>query len=225
MDKKNAQQILSETKKHYSLAASHFSRARSRAWPEMKFLIDKYVKEKDKVLDLGCGNGRFSEFFLDYLGVDSSQELIDIARENNPSKNFLVADALNLPLTDQSFDLIFSVSVLHHIPSKRLRSKFLQESKRVLKPGGTMILTVWDLWSNPNKRFTIIKSSLISLIGLKDFKDIEIDWYGAGKCYLHAFSLRELEKLAQENRFSLISSGRIELKKKKNLSNFYLVLR
>ncbi|MGL5063739.1 MAG: methyltransferase domain-containing protein [Microcoleus sp.] len=54
--------------------------------------------------------------------------------------NFLVADALNMPFADESFDLVWSLESGEHMPDK---IKFLQECCRVLKPGGTLILATW----------------------------------------------------------------------------------
>ena len=54
--------------------------------------------------------------------------------------NFLVADALNMPFPDDSFDLVWSLESGEHMPDK---IKFLQECYRVLKPGGTLILATW----------------------------------------------------------------------------------
>jgi len=228
MDKEYAKKILSETKRHYSLAADNFSRARSSTWPEIDSFFNKYFKDKNRVLDIGCGNGRFSYFFekSSYLGIDSSEELIKIALKNHPDKKFQVADALDLPFNDNSFNGVFSISVLHHIPSKELRDKFFMEIKRVLEPGGIVLITVWDLWSNPKKRKEIIKNGWKVLINQTevDYKDIKINWYGAKDCYVHCFSMRELKKIAKENGFVVFDSGRINLQNKKNWSNFYLLL-
>jgi len=54
--------------------------------------------------------------------------------------NFLVADALNMPFPDDSFDLVWSLESGEHMPDK---IKFLKECYRVLKPGGTLILATW----------------------------------------------------------------------------------
>ncbi|MEG4998261.1 methyltransferase domain-containing protein [Microcoleus sp. B4-D4] len=54
--------------------------------------------------------------------------------------NFLVADALNMPFPDESFDLVWSLESGEHMPDK---IKFLQECCRVLKPGGTLMLATW----------------------------------------------------------------------------------
>ena len=66
--------------------SGQFARARVKAWEEMRFLFDDYVKGKERILDLGCGNGRFYEMLegkdIEYIGVDVSKELIDIAKIN-----------------------------------------------------------------------------------------------------------------------------------------------
>ena len=52
-----------KTAEDYNLIAEQFSRARPRIWNEMRFLFNDYLIEGEKVLDLGCGNGRFYELF------------------------------------------------------------------------------------------------------------------------------------------------------------------
>jgi tocopherol O-methyltransferase len=53
---------------------------------------------------------------------------------------FQVADALDMPFADNSFDLVWSMESGEHMPDKE---KFLQECYRVLKPGGTFLMATW----------------------------------------------------------------------------------
>ncbi len=73
---------------------------------------------------LGCGNGRFYPAFkkrnVDYLGIDVSSKLIDIARSIYPEAKFEVSSIESIP--DKSFDKIYSIAVLHHIPSSSIAS-------------------------------------------------------------------------------------------------------
>ncbi len=102
------------------------------------------------VLDVGCGMGRFAEVATRWgarvVGVDLSAAA-EVAARNLAGRNFvaLQADVFNLPFAPESFDLIYSVGVLHHTPDCEAAVKVLD---RYLKPGG--ILAVW-LYSGYNK--------------------------------------------------------------------------
>jgi len=140
MEREYAEYLLRKTRENYNITADEFSRTREKPWEEVSFLFSDYLKEGDNVLDLGCGNGRYFEFFKSkktkYIGLDNSEKLIEIAKKKYGDNNFITADALNLPFTDNSFDKVYSLAILHHFPSKELRNQFLTQIKRVLKPGG-----------------------------------------------------------------------------------------
>ena len=148
MNRDYAKYLLDKTRQDYNLIAEDFSRTRGKMWEELKFL-EEYIIDGEKVLDLGCGNGRlyelFKEKFVDYDGVDSAEKMIEIAKSRYPKIKFRVADALNLPFPENFFDKVISIAVLHHIPSEEFRLQFLKEVKRVLKPEGKVILLVWNL--------------------------------------------------------------------------------
>ncbi len=154
METTKAKQIIEEMRENYDELSREFSNTRAYLWAEFCELAE-YVKNGDKILDLGCGNGRLYELFknrpIEYIGVDNSRRLIELAKENQlPSKfqapQFLVVDALDLPFQKQEFDVIFSVAVLHHIPSVELRRQFLDNCYKALRPGGRLILTIWNFW-------------------------------------------------------------------------------
>lgn len=91
------------------------------------------------VLELGCATGGMTHFFAKYfkkiIAVDIDTRAIDMARSSNTDKNvlFQVADALNLPFKDESFDLLICNHVYEHVP---LVHKMMTEIHRVLKKGG-----------------------------------------------------------------------------------------
>ena len=107
--------------------------------------------EGKRFLDLGCGAGMASYFWLTsgswrstspWIGVDIS-EAIDVAREQLgriPNTHFVQADALKLPFADESFDAILSEGVLHHTPSTR---EALSSATRVLAAGGEINFYVY----------------------------------------------------------------------------------
>jgi SAM-dependent methyltransferase len=103
------------------------------------------------VLDVGCGMGRFAEVATRWgarvVGVDLSKAA-EVAANNLSGERaaiFFQADVFALPFAPESFDLIYSLGVLHHTPDCERAFKVLP---RLLKPGGT--IAIW-LYSGYNK--------------------------------------------------------------------------
>ncbi len=100
------------------------------------------VKYKKPILDIGCGFGEFAGIFFNKsveVGIDIDDKDLFLARQTKKFKRLIIADARKLPFISNSFNTIFSNSVLEHIPNVE---KVLQESYRVLKPKGYLIYTV-----------------------------------------------------------------------------------
>ena len=104
------------------------------------------VRGCKRILDAGCGNGRYSRFLLrqadaDALltGFDLSQQMLARARKRLASARIglVAADLTRLPYADASFDAVVSGWVLEHLPDPR---PGLRELARVLKPGGKLLL-------------------------------------------------------------------------------------
>jgi SAM-dependent methyltransferase len=100
-----------------------------------------------RVLDAGCGMGRFAEIIQryggEYMGLDYSFA-IDAAQSNVghlPGVHFVQGNIFELPFADDTFDLIISLGVLHHTPNPRMAFAALP---RVLKRGGRLSITVYD---------------------------------------------------------------------------------
>ena len=95
---------------------------------------------KDKILDLGCGDGLnikilWSMGMHHITGVDISKELLKEAKQQIPKAKFCVASAENLPFPSNHFDTVLVDSVFHHL----LRyDKALREIRRVLNSGGVL---------------------------------------------------------------------------------------
>ena len=204
MEDDKAKNIIRRTIEDYNKISEKYSRVRNKPWEELKFLFSD-VKKGDMVLDLGCGNGRFYEYLkhAQYMGVDPSVELIKICKNNYPEAEFIIASGDKLSFEDNLFDKIFSIAVLHHIPSNKLRKEFLLEAKRVLKNNGIFTLTVWNLKEKA-----------------KGEKDVFIPWYGK-ETYFYCFNLEELIQLLKKCGFEIINSGEV-LIGEKPYSNFYI---
>lgn len=235
MEKEYAEYLMRRTHQDYNLVAKRFSSYRGVIWEEFKFLFNNYLKKGDKVLDIGCGNGRFCEIIqeagADYTGIDISEKLIEIAKKKFPKGMFIVGDALNIPFPEKSFDKVYAIALLHHIPSKDFRLKVLNEAKRVLKKNGLLIASVWNLWRGKKTRDLISKFALLRNLGKSelDSGDILMTFEKMENCYFHAFTKEELESLISEADFEIIKSGEIsrgskaKIRPKLSNSNFFVV--
>jgi len=96
-------------------------------------------KENEMILDLGCGTGDLSKQILDFgahvKGIDESKEMISEAKSKYPDIDFELADALNMPFSNQ-FDAVFSNAVLHWITSPE---RLLERVYESLKDNGRFV--------------------------------------------------------------------------------------
>ena len=231
MDKNYAQYLLSKVIDDYNLIAEDYARTRAFV-PEDIRALGEYTKSGDRVLDLGCANGRLFEVVKNknaiFLGVDVSEKLIGIAKEKYPEAKFQVASGLNLPFSENHFDKVYSISVIHHIPSEELRLRYLKEANRVLKPGGLLILRVWDFWRRKEGVRLFLKYAFLKLIGRSklDFGDVFLPWKNsrggiAAQRYFHCFTKKELENLIRKAGFKI---KKIWREGKDPRTNIYLVV-
>lgn len=134
-----------------------------------------YAKGK-KVIDVACGFGTGSKMLAEVaesvVGVDLSEEELGFARPNYEGGNlkFLKEDATKMPVPDNSFDLAVSFETIEHLDAVE-QSDFLKELRRVVRPGGVILLStpdhyVWQRlalsWDEHIKELT--KKELLSLL-------------------------------------------------------------
>ena len=166
----------------YAGFAGDFARTR-RGWPLGFERILPHLHSAANVLDVGCGNGRLLSFLTErgwhgrYLGVDSSAGLLAAAEQDlkgRPAEaGFRLADLLSphwaAPLVGLAPDAIACLAVLHHIPGAAHRARLVAECAGLLKPGGILIISVWQFLSTPRLRARILPWSRVGL------KDDEVD--------------------------------------------------
>jgi SAM-dependent methyltransferase len=110
-----------------------------------KVLSRLQLTAEDSVLDAGCGAGMFSSMVIDtgaqLIGVDAAPGLLEVARRRNPMNNFLEEDLESLPFMDNTFDVVTGFNSFQYAGSF---DKAVSEAKRVLKPGGRLVLVIWE---------------------------------------------------------------------------------
>jgi len=170
-----------EIKKYYNdLAATYDSNRFHNSYgkyidqQERIFLYNVLAtKPSSKILDVGCGTGRFLDF-ADF-GIDISPFMIEVAKSKFPDKEVKEGSVSNIPFQNHYFEAIFSMHVIMHL-NKEITKKFLEESHRKLNTNGTLI---FDFPSKKRRLATNYKSK---------------NWHAANQ-----FSIEEILKMTEAN--------------------------
>ena len=218
--------LLAINKRFYDEYSVVFGQTREKPWPAWRTLFRETPElwqgsEPLRILDVGCGNGRFGleaaqvlERPIHYVGLDQSQGLLEQARDKLSG----AADKLELREADLggptplpvggSFDLIGMFGVLHHLPGEAYRRSLLSTLGRHLKSGGGLWASWWMLHKTPRFPKKVVPwERLAELHGesaVPELDDLEsgdslLSWQkdGFGLRYLHFPEQAELERLAE----------------------------
>lgn len=121
-------------------------------WKDKLILQDLNYDAGESLLEIGCGAGAILGILgrafpaIKLAGIDLEHKQIEYARQHLDSLNISkvdlrVGDAVSLPWQDNSFDRLYAMWFLEHLPSPL---QVLKEAKRVLKPKGTITITETD---------------------------------------------------------------------------------
>lgn len=138
----------------YKEAAEDFSRTRTVIWPGVMHFLN-HIPNTSTILDAGCGNGKnIMKTSHNFIGLDSCEELLNIIRTKKEVNNktniidLVNASIISIPFKNNYFDAVMSIAVVHHIEQFLDRIKAFEELIRVCKPGGQVLITVWQIENN-----------------------------------------------------------------------------
>lgn len=112
--------------------------------------LKDYISPEDgvRLLDAGCGTGMMREICspCNYVGIDLEEDRVAELKQSGFDGELICGSLLDLPFSDESFDIILVSGVLHHLSDSECALAFLQFS-RVLKNGGHVVLfePIWPL--------------------------------------------------------------------------------
>ncbi|TVR20256.1 MAG: class I SAM-dependent methyltransferase [Anaerolineaceae bacterium] len=143
----------------YATTADDFDATRGSAWPGWSRLLDILPAPSApvRVLDVGCGNGRFGVFLAEawgaervrYHGVDNNADLLRYAREaladRTSAATFTAQDVIAQPLDTPTaaYDLVVAFGLLHHVPGHANRREFVAGLARLVTAGGHLAFACW----------------------------------------------------------------------------------
>lgn len=228
MDQSDAKEIVASVKDAYNKVATPFVTSRTRDWEEFEIIVP-YINSTITLLDAGCAHGRLVPTLLkhdlkkeNYTGIDISENLINKAKELFSDMHFDIGDVCNLPYQDNMFDVTISSAVLHHIPSQELRVQMIQELVRVTKPGGKIILLVWNAFHFPHlwKPIAISYIKALFTFGKQGPGDMHLPFFGKDtKRYVHVFTIRSLKNLF----VGILGSNNQTVEIKNTGKNFFII--
>jgi methionine biosynthesis protein MetW len=164
-------------------------------------VLAQHIGSTDDVLDIGCGDGRTSGAWAhdhagSYVGVDVSREAVEHAKGLGLDAR-TIEDASSLPFDDETFDAVLLIEVLEHLFQPQLA---VAEARRVLRPAGTMIVTV------PNVGHWRHRADLLLLGRFNPYGDalsLEEPWRDP---HIRFFTPRTLERMLDRAGIDVVAS-------------------
>ncbi len=226
MNSDTAHKLVQLNRQFYQSCASSFSLTRHHVQPGVHRVISEIIDqdpgESRELLDIGCGNGDLiaalaeGKFHGSYVGIDFSAPLM----AQNDFETFNIRfpyQFQEIDLTDPHamdilpefhFDVGVCFAVMHHLPGEEMRTNFIRQVHRLIKPGGFFVVSVWQFLRSPRlsnrvlpwEKFGFQRSDM-------DENDYLLDWRAqpgeTGIRYVHHFTEEELTQLVGSSGFTL----------------------
>ncbi len=200
----NPSPISEAVSEFYEKHGTAFAATRGAPWGVMS-LVRERVKGGEVLIDVGAGNGRLATVLppnVRYIGLEPSASLraaSSFVLAPHPHAEMQEGALPALPVAEGAADVVACIAVFHHL-SPEERHVSVQELARILRPGGTLVLTVWNLHHLPAKSWPVFLASWfrLPLVRGGNLGDTWIPWRAEGaeaQRYVHAFTKRELRQL------------------------------
>jgi SAM-dependent methyltransferase len=190
MDSDTIQQLNALNREFYRVTVDNFDESRGRFWSGWKRVIQHIQgvasqPQPLRVLDVGCGNGRFGRFLgkhltvpIHYHGVDNNPDLL--ARAAADLRNYPLitpvleqVDVVEHVLPTGKYDLVTLFGVLHHVPSANQRQLLLRSLAERVGNGGILAFTAWCFYEYDRFRERIVAWADHHE---REFGDYLLDW-------------------------------------------------
>tara|TARA_Y100000389_G_scaffold28492_1_gene24379 strand:- start:480 stop:1100 length:621 start_codon:yes stop_codon:yes gene_type:complete len=169
----------------YENIAERFNNTRAYKWQWINSFLEK-LKKDSLIYDIGCGSGRNMNYDgLNFIGIDNCENFIKICKLKN--LNVINANSCKIPLENNTADAIICIAMFHQLSNNENRINTLLEMKRLIKPGGKILLSVWSI-NQPPKTKRIFKR----------YGNNIVDWNNYGTIYeryYYIFKINEIKKL------------------------------
>ncbi len=161
MNPETIHQLNAINRAFYNAIAEDFDQTRGESWPGWDRLRP-HLKTPLRVLDVGCGNGRFGLFLsthlppesITYHGVDNNAPLLDFAHEalqERAGLRYMLtrSDVVEGALPPGDYDLVVAFGLLHHIPGSERRQALVKALAERVAPGGLLAFACWRFYEYP----------------------------------------------------------------------------
>lgn len=174
---------------------------KNKAWEDSqptKEIVDNFkkgiIKEGDRLLDIGCGFGRNSNWLaskgvvVSAININNNEidEAMSRAVKLGVYVNYFWANAINLPFTNNDFEIVIDAGCSHLLPDKNAQQQAEREVSRILKPGRYLI------YFGFSKKHPAYKNKVESLM-FRDLDDIK-------KTYGQDFEILKVEEVSWKTR-------------------------
>lgn len=185
-----------------------------KGWSKILGYIKPTLNKKLRVLDIGCGNGRFAKYLIEnlgdeiiYTGIDNNKSLLNITKKELESYEIeyklhnidIVSEIINDKLViDNKYDLVVAFGILHHIPSYNLRKTFIKQLIERSIDKGIIVITNWQFTFQDKCKERIVEPTTLGINEYElELNDYLLKWKRGKEAirYCHYVSEEEIDEI------------------------------